>query len=40
MEKHNIDKLVSSKLIIFGVPIYFDNVTGLFKNFIDRFKYR
>ena len=31
-----IDKLVESKLIIFGVPNYFDNVTGLFKNFMDR----
>lgn len=31
-----IDKLVESKLIIFGIPNYFDNVTGLFKNFMDR----
>lgn len=31
-----IDKLIESDLIIFGVPNYFDNVSGLFKNFIDR----
>lgn len=31
-----IDKLINSELIIFGVPNYFDNVSGLFKNFIDR----
>ena len=31
-----IDKLIESELIIFGVPNYFDNVTGLFKNFMDR----
>lgn len=31
-----IDKLVESELIIFGVPNYFDNVSGLFKNFMDR----
>lgn len=28
--------LINSKLIIFGIPNYFDNVSGLFKNFIDR----
>jgi len=31
-----IDKLIASELIIFGIPNYFDNVTGLFKNFMDR----
>lgn len=31
-----IDKIIDSDLIIFGVPNYFDNVSGLFKNFIDR----
>ena len=31
-----IDKLVEAETIIFGVPNYFDNVTGLFKNFMDR----
>ena len=31
-----IDKLVESELIVFGVPNYFDNVSGLFKNFMDR----
>ena len=31
-----IDKLIESELTIFGVPNYFDNVTGLFKNFMDR----
>ena len=31
-----IDKLVESEYIIFGIPNYFDNVSGLFKNFIDR----
>ena len=31
-----IDKLVEAELIIFGVPNYFDNVSGLFKNFMDR----
>ena len=31
-----IDKVKESDLIIFGVPNYFDNVTGLFKNFMDR----
>jgi multimeric flavodoxin WrbA len=31
-----IDKLIESELIIFGVPNYFDNVSGLFKNFMDR----
>lgn len=31
-----IDKLLVSDIIIFGVPNYFDNVSGLFKNFIDR----
>ena len=31
-----IDKLLESDLIIFGVPNYFDNVSGLFKNFMDR----
>lgn len=31
-----IDALIDSQMIIFGVPNYFDNVSGLFKNFIDR----
>ena len=31
-----IDKLIESELIVFGVPNYFDNVSGLFKNFMDR----
>lgn len=31
-----IEKLKESELIVFGVPNYFDNVSGLFKNFIDR----
>lgn len=31
-----IDVLVGADLIVFGVPNYFDNVTGLFKNFMDR----
>lgn len=29
-------KMKEADLIIFGVPNYFDNVTGLFKNFMDR----
>lgn len=31
-----ITKITESDLIIFGVPNYFDNVSGLFKNFMDR----
>lgn len=31
-----IDNLIESEMIIFGVPNYFDNVSGLFKNFMDR----
>ena len=31
-----INEMGKSDLIIFGVPNYFNNVTGLFKNFIDR----
>jgi multimeric flavodoxin WrbA len=31
-----IDKIIKANLIIFGVPNYFDNVSGLFKNFMDR----
>ncbi len=31
-----IDQLIKSQLIIFGIPNYFDNVSGLFKNFMDR----
>jgi len=31
-----INKIINSDLIIFGVPNYFDNVSGLFKNFMDR----
>ena len=31
-----ISKMKEADLIIFGVPNYFDNVTGLFKNFMDR----
>ena len=28
--------IINANLIVFGVPNYFDNVSGLFKNFIDR----
>lgn len=31
-----IEKMIIADLIIFGIPNYFDNVTGLFKTFIDR----
>lgn len=31
-----INQLIESEMIIFGVPNYFDNVSGLFKNFMDR----
>jgi len=31
-----INKIKETDLIIFGVPNYFDNVSGLFKNFMDR----
>jgi len=31
-----IKKIIESDLIVFGVPNYFDNVSGLFKNFMDR----
>ncbi len=31
-----IEKLTKADFILFGVPNYFDNVSGLFKNFIDR----
>lgn len=31
-----INKIINADLVIFGVPNYFDNVTGLFKNFMDR----
>ncbi|MCI8545094.1 MAG: NAD(P)H-dependent oxidoreductase [Bacilli bacterium] len=31
-----IKQIKEANLIIFGVPNYFDNVSGLFKNFIDR----
>ena len=34
--KDIIDKIIEADLVIFGVPNYFDNVTGLFKNFMDR----
>lgn len=34
--KEIIHKMTEADLIIFGVPNYFDNVTGLFKNFMDR----
>lgn len=34
--KEIIEKMIASDLIIFGVPNYFDNVSGLFKNFMDR----
>ena len=34
--KEIIIKIKEADLIIFGVPNYFDNVTGLFKNFMDR----
>lgn len=30
------NKMLESDLVIFGIPNYFDNVTGLFKNFVDR----
>jgi len=30
------EKLINSDVIIFGSPTYFDNVTGLMKNFMDR----
>ena len=31
-----IEQLIEANLIVFGVPNYFDNVSGLFKNFMDR----
>lgn len=31
-----IDELIEADLIVFGIPNYFDNVSGLFKNFMDR----
>lgn len=31
-----IIKIIDSDLIVFGVPNYFDNVSGIFKNFMDR----
>ncbi len=31
-----LDSIKASDYIIFGVPNYFDNVSGIFKNFIDR----
>lgn len=31
-----IKQIMESDLIVFGVPNYFDNVSGLFKNFMDR----
>lgn len=31
-----IEKIKEAKLVVFGIPNYFDNVSGLFKNFIDR----
>lgn len=31
-----IKKMKEAELIVFGIPNYFDNVSGLFKNFIDR----
>ena len=31
-----IDELIDCDLIVCGVPNYFDNVSGLFKNFMDR----
>lgn len=34
--KEIIEKIIEADFIIFGVPNYFDNVTGLFKNFLDR----
>lgn len=34
--KKIISKIKEANLIVFGVPNYFDNVTGLFKNFMDR----
>jgi len=34
--KDIIEKMIESDLIIFGVPCYFDNVTSIFKTFIDR----
>ncbi len=32
-----LEKLKSSDLIIFATPLYVDNITGLMKNFMDRF---
>lgn len=34
--KEMCDALIQSELIVFGIPNYFDNVTGLFKDFTDR----
>ena len=34
--KDIIEKMIESDLIIFGVPCYFDNVTIIFKSFLDR----
>lgn len=34
--KSIIEFMLKADVILFGVPNYFDNVTGLFKNFIDR----
>lgn len=31
-----INQMLIADIIVFGIPNYFDNVTGLFKNFIDR----
>lgn len=34
--KELINKIIDTDVIVFGVPNYFDNVTDLFKNFMDR----
>lgn len=35
--KQLLPKLVSSDIVIFATPVYVDNVTGIMKNFMDRF---
>ena len=35
--KELIVKLVSSDIVVFATPLYVDNVTGIMKNFMDRF---
>lgn len=31
-----LKKFISSDIVVFATPVYFDNVTGIMKNFIDR----